>query len=48
MWDKLTAVLASFHERYEKLIADNLDAKMEVDLVRAYVVQIRQLVQNSP
>jgi hypothetical protein len=42
------AVLASFDERYEKLITDHPDAKKELDLVRGFVVQIWQLVQNSP
>jgi hypothetical protein len=41
-------VLASFHEIYEKLIADLLGAKKEMDLVRASVVEIGQLVQNLP
>jgi hypothetical protein len=41
-------VLASFRERYEKLIANHLDAKKEMDLVGASMVQIGQLVQNSP
>jgi hypothetical protein len=40
-------LLASFHERYEKLMSDHPDAK-KMDLVRASVVQIGQLVQNSP
>jgi hypothetical protein len=40
-------VLALFDERYEKLIADHPDAKKEMDLVRACIVQIGQLVQNS-
>jgi hypothetical protein len=42
------AVLTSFHERYEKLRVDHPDAKKEMDLVRASVVQREQLVQNSP
>jgi hypothetical protein len=41
-------VLASFDEGYEKLIADHLDAKKDVDLVRASILQRGQLVQNSP
>jgi hypothetical protein len=41
-------VLASFRERYEKLIADHPDAKKEMDLVRNSAVQIRQLVKKSP
>jgi hypothetical protein len=41
-------VLAPFDERYEKLMADHPDAKKEVNLVRATIVQIGQLVQNSP
>jgi hypothetical protein len=43
----LRAVLASFHDSHEKLIADHPDAKKEMNLVRASVVQIGQLVQNS-
>jgi hypothetical protein len=41
-------VLASFHDRDKRLIADHPDAKKEMDLVRASIVQIGQLVQNSP
>jgi hypothetical protein len=41
-------VLASYDEKYEKLIADHPDAKKEIDLVRASISQIGQLVQNSP
>jgi hypothetical protein len=41
-------VLALFDERHEKGIVDHLAAKMEMDLVRASVVKIVQLVQNSP
>jgi hypothetical protein len=39
-------VLASLHERYKKLIAGHPDAKKEMYLVRASIVQIEQLVQN--
>jgi hypothetical protein len=42
------AVLTSFDVRYEKVIADRPDVKKEVDLVRASLVQIGQLVQNLP
>jgi hypothetical protein len=41
-------VLASFDDRNEKLTAAHPDAKKEVDLMRASIVQIGQLVQNSP
>jgi hypothetical protein len=41
-------VLASVGERYEKLIADDPDAKKEMDLVRASMVQTGQHVQISP
>jgi hypothetical protein len=40
------AVLPSFDERYEKLIENHPDAKKEMDLARACVVQVVQLVQN--
>jgi hypothetical protein len=39
-------VLASFRERYEKVIASHPDAKKDVGLVQASVVQRGQLVQN--
>jgi hypothetical protein len=42
------AVLASFHERYERLMADSPDVKKDIDLVHASIVQRGQLVQNSP
>lgn len=42
------AVLTLFDERCEKLTVDHPDAKMEMDLVQTYIVQIGQLVQNSP
>jgi hypothetical protein len=42
------AVLTSFNERYEKLIADHPDTKKEMDLVQASIVQIGHLVQNLP
>jgi hypothetical protein len=42
------AILASFNERYEKLIANHPDTKKEMDPVQAPIVQIGQLVQNSP
>jgi hypothetical protein len=42
------ALLASFHDRYGKLIADHPDAKKDLDLLRASVAQIGQLIQNSP
>jgi hypothetical protein len=42
------AVLASFSERYAKLTADHPDAKKEMDLVQASILQIEQVVQNSP
>jgi hypothetical protein len=32
------AVLASFDERYEKLVADYLDMKKELDLVQASIL----------
>jgi hypothetical protein len=41
-------VLTPFDGKYEKLTAGHPNAKKEVDLVRASIVQIRQLVQNSP
>jgi hypothetical protein len=41
-------VLFSVDERYEKLIADHPDAKKEMYLVGASILQIGQLVQNSP
>jgi hypothetical protein len=41
-------MLALFDERFEKLIMNNPDAKKEMDLVQASIVQIGQLVQNSP
>jgi hypothetical protein len=41
-------VLASFNDINEKLTAAHPDAKKEVDLVRASIVQIGQPVQNSP
>jgi hypothetical protein len=37
-------VLASFSERYEKVIAENPDAKKEMDLARASVVQRGQII----
>jgi hypothetical protein len=40
-------MLVSFIQRYEKLIADHPDAETKMDLMRAFVVQIGQLVQNS-
>jgi hypothetical protein len=40
-------MLASFSERYEKVIADHLDVE-EMDLVCTSIVQIGQLVQKSP
>jgi hypothetical protein len=40
-------VLLSFRERYGKLIAGHPEAKKEMDLVRASVVQISKLVQNT-
>jgi hypothetical protein len=39
-------VLASLDGRYEKLIADNQDAK-KIDRVRASIFKIGQLVQSS-
>jgi hypothetical protein len=42
------ALLASFDKRYEKLTSDHPDPKKEMDLVRASILQIGQLVQNSP
>jgi hypothetical protein len=42
------AVLALFDERDEKSIADHPDAKKQQDLVQAFIVQVGQLVQNSP
>jgi hypothetical protein len=48
-WEtRLRALLASFVKRYEKLISDHPDVKKKMNLVRASVVQIGQLVQNSP
>jgi hypothetical protein len=41
-------VLLSFDKRYEKLMADHPVAKKEMGLVLASIVQIGQLVQNSP
>jgi hypothetical protein len=38
---------ASFNERYKKPIADHLDVKKEMNVVRASIVQIGQLVQTS-
>jgi hypothetical protein len=40
-------VLATFHEKYEKLMSDYPDAK-EMDPVRPSVDQIGKFVQNSP
>jgi hypothetical protein len=45
-WRRWRAVLALFNEKYEKLIADHLNAKKERDLVKASVVQVGHIVQN--
>lgn len=42
------AVLASVDEGCENLIADRPVGKKEMDLLRASIVQLGQLVQNSP
>jgi hypothetical protein len=41
-------MLASLDEGYEQIIADHPDAKKQMDLVLASIVQIGQLVQDSP
>jgi hypothetical protein len=42
------AVLASFDKQYETLIANNPEAKEEIDFIRTGLIKIGQLIQTSP
>lgn len=41
-------MLASYNEQYEVLMVDYADARKDTDAGEAAIVQIGQLVQNSP